>query len=59
LKDLILAEKAANWDRLKSLVLDGVSSPITRRVYNFGLDEFFEWYSRERRPGFRKATVSA
>jgi hypothetical protein len=28
-------------------------------VYNLGLDEFFEWYGREPRPGFTKATVSA
>jgi hypothetical protein len=39
-------------------VLDSVSSPITR-VYNLGLDEFFEWYRLEPRPGFTKATVSA
>ena len=45
--------------RLKRLVLDSVSSPITRRVYNLGLDEFFAWYGREPRPGFTKATVSA
>ena len=32
---------------------------ITRRVYNLGLDEFFEWYGREPRPGFTKATVCA
>ncbi len=40
-------------------MLDSVSSPITRRVYNLGLDEFFEWYGREPRPGFTKATVAA
>jgi site-specific recombinase XerD len=28
-------------------------------VYNLGLDEFFEWFGREPRPGFTKATVSA
>jgi site-specific recombinase XerD len=37
----------------------GFSSPITKRVYNLGLDEFFEWFGREPRPGFTKATVSA
>jgi hypothetical protein len=42
---------------LKRLMLDGVASPITRRVYDLGLDEFFEWYGRELRPGFTKATV--
>src|SRR5258707_6181330 len=57
--DLIVVPQAAHWQRLKRLVLDSVSSPITRRVYNFGLDEFFEWYGREPRPGFTKATVSA
>jgi integrase/recombinase XerD len=44
---------------LKSLVLDSVSSPITKRVYNLGLDEFFAWYGQEPRAGFTKATVSA
>jgi len=57
--DLIVVPQAAHWQRLKRLVLDSVSSPITRRVYNLGLDEFFEWYGREPRPGFTKATVCA
>src|SRR5260370_23995447 len=57
--DLIVVPQAAHWQRLKRLVLDSVSSPITRRVYNLGLDEFFEWYGRELRPGFTKATVCA
>src|ERR1035441_8737892 len=57
--DLIVVPQAAHWQRLKGLVLDSVSSPITRRVYNLGLDEFFEWYGREARPGFTKATVCA
>jgi Phage integrase, N-terminal SAM-like domain len=57
--ELIVVPQAAHWQRLKRLVLDSVSSPITRRVYNLGLDEFFEWYGREPRPGFTKATVSA
>src|SRR5258708_10436984 len=57
--DLIVVPQAAHWQRLKRLVLDSVSSPITRRVYNLGLNELFEWYGREPRPGFTKATVSA
>jgi site-specific recombinase XerD len=57
--DLIVVPKGTEWRRLKSLVLDSVSSPITRRVYNLGLDEFFAWYGQEPRPGFTKATVSA
>src|ERR1017187_9806757 len=57
--DLIVVPHAAHWQSLKRLVLDSVSSPITRRVYNLGLDEFFEWFGREPRPGFTKATVCA
>ena len=57
--DLIVVPQAAHWQRLKRLVLDSVSSPITRRVYNLGLDEFFEWYGREPRPGFTNSAVSA
>jgi hypothetical protein len=38
-------------------VLDSVSSPITKLVYN--MDEFFAWYDAEPRAGFTKATVSA
>ena len=40
-------------------MLDSVSCPIKKRVYNLGLNEFFEWYGQEARPGFTKATVSA
>jgi integrase len=57
--DLIVVPQAAHWQRLKALVLDSVSSPITRRVYNLGLDEFLEWYGQEPRSGFTKATVAA
>src|SRR5271167_2702564 len=57
--ELVVADRGAEWRRLKSLVLDSVSSPITRRVYNLGLDEFIAWYTGEPRAGFTKATVSA
>jgi site-specific recombinase XerD len=59
MNDLVVADRAKEWRRLKTLVLDSVSSPITKRVYNLGLNEFFAWYSREPRPGFTKATVNA
>src|SRR6266852_6409132 len=59
MNELVLVERAANWQRLKALVLDSVSSPITRRVYNMALDEFIAWFEQEPRAGFIKATVSA
>src|SRR4030095_2159820 len=59
MNDLIVQEKLAEWQRLKRLVLDSVSSPITRRVYNMALNEFMAWFQQAQRPGFTKATVSA
>ena len=60
MNDLIVVPQTSHWQKLKALVLDSVSSPITKRVYNLGLDEFFAWLSvQEPRPGFTKATVSA
>src|ERR1700716_575024 len=60
MNELVVADRASQWRRLKDLVLDSVSSPITRRVYNLGLDEFIAWYGQEYRPaGFTKATVTA
>jgi site-specific recombinase XerD len=57
--ELIAVPQVDQWSRLKALVLDSVSSPITRRVYNLGLDEFFAWYGQQPRAGFTKATVAA
>src|ERR1035441_7550590 len=57
--DLIVLPQTNQWQKLKTLVLDSVSSPITKRVYNHALDEFFEWFGQEPRPGFTKATVAA
>jgi len=57
--DLIAIQKIAGWEKLKTLVLDSVSSPITKRVYNMALDEFLSWFPQAPRPGFTKATVSA
>src|ERR1700687_3820659 len=57
---LVVADKTSEWRRLKALVLDSVSSPIPRRVYNLGLDEFIAWFTEAPRPaGFTKATVTA
>jgi site-specific recombinase XerC len=59
MNELMLVEKLAHWEKLKALVLDSVSSPITKRVYNMALNEFLAWFQQEPRPGFTKATVSA
>ena len=45
MNELVVADRASEWRRLKALVLDSVSSPITRRVYNLGLDEFIAWFT--------------
>ncbi len=59
MNELIAVQKIAGWEKLKSLVLDSVSSPITKRVYNMALNEFLAWFQQAPRPGFTKANVSA
>ena len=59
MNQLTVIEKSAECQRLKALVLDSVSSPTTRRLYNLALDEFIKWFQQEPRAGFTKATVSA
>jgi site-specific recombinase XerD len=59
MNDLVVVQKIAGWEKLKALVLDSVSSPITKRVYNMALNEFLAWFQQAPRPGFTKATVSA
>src|ERR1700731_3815357 len=59
MNDLVVVQKIAQWQKLKTLVLDSVSSPITKRVYNMALDELMNWFQQAPRPGFTKATVSA
>jgi site-specific recombinase XerD len=45
-------------ERLKTLVLDSVPSPHSRRAYDRGLSEFLAWYMNEgHAQGFTKATV--
>ena len=56
---MIAIQKIADWEKLKTLVLDSFSSRITKRVYNMALDEFLGWFQQAPRPGFTKATVSA
>ena len=45
------------WDKLKSLVLDSLTSPHSRRAYGKALDHFHEWAARNSPEGFSKATV--
>ena len=59
MNELIAIQKIARWEKLKTLVLDSVSSPITKRVYNMALDEFLSGFQQAPRAGFTKATVSA
>lgn len=59
MNDLVLANRAADWRRLKALVLDSVSSPDYAPSVQPGARRIHEWYGRETRPGFTNATVYA
>jgi hypothetical protein len=50
MSELAVVNKGADWCRLKSLVLDSVASPITKRVYNLGLDSSSPGTARSRDP---------
>jgi site-specific recombinase XerD len=47
------------WSRIRSLVIDGVTSPHSKRAYSHALDEFLAWYERERPGPLSKAVVQA
>ena len=46
MNDLVVVEKIAGWEKLKVLVFDSVSSPITKRLYNMALEEFLAWFQQ-------------
>ena len=56
---LVVSLEQDQWTRLKALVLDNVSPPNTRRLYNLALDEFFVWHHHELQSGFTKSAVNA
>ena len=45
------------WGIITSLVLDGLSSPHTRRAYSQALDEFLIWFRDDPQREFNKAAV--
>jgi integrase len=44
-------------ERVKQLVLDAVSSPLTRVMYGHAIEDFFHWWEDAGRPPFIRATV--
>jgi len=49
----------AQWERLKALALDSVTSPHSRRAYGSALNDFVVWYRAESRPPISKAVVNS
>jgi site-specific recombinase XerD len=54
-----ITESVDQWNKLRALVLDAVTSLHSRRSYRKSLDIFFAWWESEGRPPFTKATVQA
>jgi hypothetical protein len=54
---LVRAENSDAWTRIKSLVLDSVTSPHSKRAYEQALDAFERWCVETGATGFTKATV--
>jgi len=55
--DLALAPRDQTWLRLKSLVLDSLPSPHSRRAYGAALEHFYRWSAANGWPSFNKATI--
>ncbi len=49
---------ADDWTVIVDLVVDGVTSPHSKRAYRRQIEGFLEWYDGLGRPGFSKATVN-
>jgi integrase len=52
-------QPAAPLDQVKKLVLDAVSSRLTRAMYGKALDDFFLWRRQQGMPAFTRAAVQA
>src|SRR5579862_5884052 len=44
---------------VRELVMNAVSSPLTKVMYARALDDFFSWWEAQGRPTFNRATVQA
>src|SRR2546425_2980545 len=56
---LVRTEKDEAWKRIKSLVLDSVTSGHSKRAYGQALDAFERWCAETGAGPFTKATVQA
>jgi len=52
---LVPAEQISRWERVKSLVLDSVRSPHSKRAYGRALEDFAGWIQGQGIAGFNKA----
>ena len=55
----LIKYELSQWERLKSLALDSVTSPHSKRAYESALKHFLAWYHSEFRPPVSKAVVNA
>lgn len=55
----LVRHRGAEWEKLKALALDSVTSPHSRRAYASALDNFLGWYLAASRVPLSKAVVNA
>ena len=54
---VLVPRPGSDLDRLKRLLLAGISAPNSRRAYVRALTDFMEWYVREGRGLFSRLVV--
>lgn len=55
----LIQARDARVDPIVQIVLDGLTSPHSKRSYERALRTFLDWYDLQGRPGLTKATVQA
>lgn len=56
---IVVTQQAGGTDQIINLVLDSLTSPLSRRAYAQALGDFMDWYATQGKPGLTKATVQA
>jgi integrase len=54
----LIPAPAGDWAAIVDLVVDGVTSPHSKRAYRRQIESFLKWYDGVGRPGFTKGTVN-
>jgi site-specific recombinase XerD len=53
----VIEQKEITFAELIQMATDGLNSELSKPMYRKALNDFYDWYSSEGKPGFYKATI--